>query len=131
MDPSSIPKIYGGELDWQWGDMPNLDDDARAVIGGVEAPSSPSADKEREGRAENGYMKGPMLFNEEKGRTEVLGKVKGEPRRFEIPVPEEKKQEQSGASSSSATPVATTPAAYEKAVEAGADAPAQEQPAAS
>lgn len=131
MDPSSIPKAYGGELDWSWGDMPCLDDDARAVISGVAAPAAESTDKQREGRAESGYLKGPMLFSEEKGRTEVLGRVNGESRRFDIPVTgEPKKLESSSGGSSSTTPAATP--ADEKAVEAGAgagDAPAQEQTA--
>lgn len=134
MDKSSIPKIYGGELDWSWGDMPYLDDDARAVISGVAAPAAESTDKQREGRTESGYLKGPMLFNEEKGRTEVLGRVNGESRRFDIPVTGEPKKLESSGGSSSTTPAAT-PAdekAVEKTIEAGAgagDAPVQEQTA--
>lgn len=85
MDISNIPKGYGGELDWQWGDMPNLDDDARSVIAGVES-ASPSSDKERDGRAASGYLKGPMLFNTEKSSVDVLGTVQGEPRRLHIPI---------------------------------------------
>lgn len=74
MDPSSIPKQYGGDLEWQWGDMPNLDDPAREAIGGVEKPEDGS-----------GYLKGPMIFHGEKGEIEMLGREKGEPRRFVIP----------------------------------------------
>lgn len=74
MDPSSIPKQYGGDLDWQWGDMPNLDEPARESIGGIEKPADG-----------NGYIKGPMIFHGEKGEIEVLGREKGEPRRAVIP----------------------------------------------
>lgn len=79
MDPSSIPKQYGGDLDWKWGDMPNLDDEAKRVIGGVTSAS-----------AEGGYLKGPMVFQGDK--IEVLGRENGESRRREIPV--EKRQTQ-------------------------------------
>lgn len=79
MDPSSIPKQYGGDLDWKWGDMPNLDDEAKRVIGGVTSAS-----------AEGGYLKGPMVFQGDK--IEVLGRENGESRRREIPV--EKRQAQ-------------------------------------
>lgn len=73
MDPSSIPKQYGGDLDWKWGDMPNLDDEAKGVIGGV---ASAGADGE--------HLKGPMTFQGDK--IEVLGRENGEARRREIPV---------------------------------------------
>ncbi|GAA6030249.1 hypothetical protein JCM8097_009009 [Rhodosporidiobolus ruineniae] len=40
--PSSIPRAYGGELDWDFGAPgPALDDDARAKIGGGELPEGP------------------------------------------------------------------------------------------
>lgn len=117
MDVSNIPKCYGGDLDWQWGDMPNLDDDARGVISGVE--SSATSDKESEGRAESGYLKGPMVFNTEKNRVDVLGKIKDQPRRMEIPVSLEKSEQSDTTASSigpaatpaTATTAATTPAA--------------------
>lgn len=132
MDISNIPKCYGGELEWQWGDMPNLDDDARAIISGVES-ASPSTDKVAEGRAESGYLKGPMVFNTEKNRVDVLGKIKGQPRRMEIPVSIEKsEQSDTTASSSSLAPATaettpgTTPANATPAEEKteGATAPA-------
>lgn len=73
MDPSSIPTQYGGDLEWKWGDMPNLDDEAKRVIGGVAS-----------GSADGGYLKGPMTFQGDK--IEVLGRENGEGRRREIPV---------------------------------------------
>jgi hypothetical protein len=35
VQPQDVPKVYGGELEWQFGDQPSLDDDARKVIGDV------------------------------------------------------------------------------------------------
>lgn len=78
MDPSSFPKQYGGELDWQWGDMPNLDEPARELLQGLEqAPA--------EGKTKKEILKGPMLFKGD--RIEVLGTEDGKDRRMEIPVP--------------------------------------------
>lgn len=80
MDPSSIPKQYGGDLDWTWGDMPNLDNDTKDIIGGVE--SGEGEKKE--------FLKGPMLFDGDK--IQVLGREKkgeekdGIERRWDIPV---------------------------------------------
>jgi len=80
MDPSSIPKQYGGDLDWTWGDMPNLDNDTKELIGGVE---SGEGDKKE-------FLKGPMLFDGDK--IQVLGREKkgeekdGVERRWDIPV---------------------------------------------
>ncbi|RAH73064.1 SEC14 family lipid-binding protein [Aspergillus aculeatinus CBS 121060] len=76
MDPSSIPKQYGGDLDWKWGDMPNLDGEARQVVGALETPAA-------EGETKPSFIKGPVLFN---GDTiEVLGKVNGESRKSTLP----------------------------------------------
>lgn len=78
MDPSSFPKQYGGELDWQWGDMPNLDEPARELLQGLEqAPA--------EGKTKREILKGPMLFKGDK--IEVLGTEAGKDRRMDIPVP--------------------------------------------
>lgn len=78
MDPSSIPKQYGGELDWQWGDLPNLDEAAQEKLQGIE--QSPA-----EGKTKKEMLKGPLLF---KGDTiEVLGTENGKERRETIPVP--------------------------------------------
>lgn len=77
MDPSSIPKQYGGDLDWQWGDMPYLDEEARKVVGVLETPPA-------EGETKPDFIKGPVLFKDD--HIEVLGKVNGESRKSNIPV---------------------------------------------
>ncbi|KAG2414477.1 hypothetical protein HFD88_003668 [Aspergillus terreus] len=78
MDPSSIPKQYGGDLDWKWGDMPFLDDEARKFVGVLETPPA-------EGETRPSFTKGPVLFKGD--RIEILGKVNGESRKKSIPVP--------------------------------------------
>ncbi|KAJ9218032.1 hypothetical protein DTO166G4_423 [Paecilomyces variotii] len=77
MPLSSIPKKYGGELDWEWGDLPNLDEPARELIGALETQAENNNGKP-------GFLKGPVLFKGDK--IEVLGSEGGEPRRREIPV---------------------------------------------
>jgi hypothetical protein len=85
MDPTSIPKQYGGELDWQWGDMPNLDEPARELIQNLEQPLA-------EGKEKKEILKGPILFKGDK--IEVLGTEDGKERREIIPVPQAKVQPQ-------------------------------------
>ncbi|GAD95398.1 phosphatidylinositol transporter, putative [Paecilomyces variotii No. 5] len=85
MPLSSIPKKYGGELDWDWGDLPSLDEPARELIGALE--TSPA-----NGQGKPGFLKGPVLFKGDK--IEVLGSEGGRPRRQEIPV--EKKTSSTG-----------------------------------
>ncbi|KAK2756540.1 hypothetical protein FQN54_005433 [Arachnomyces sp. PD_36] len=82
MEPSSFPKQYGGELDWNWGDMPKLDEAAtEATGGGLYVPKG-------EGSDEKEYVKGPVVWHGDK--VEVLGSVDGKERRVEIKVPEKK-----------------------------------------
>lgn len=84
MDPSSFPKQYGGELDWQWGDMPNLDEPASELLQNLEqAPA--------EGKTKKEILKGPMLFKGDK--VEVLGTENGKSRRVTIPVPQTEQRE--------------------------------------
>ncbi|KAF9891219.1 hypothetical protein FE257_004783 [Aspergillus nanangensis] len=78
MDPSSIPKQYGGDLEWQWGDMPSLDEETRHLIGALETPPA-------DGETRPGLTKGPVLFKGD--HIEILGKVNGESRQRNIPVP--------------------------------------------
>ncbi|KAA8647032.1 hypothetical protein EYZ11_005286 [Aspergillus tanneri] len=78
MDVSSIPKQYGGELDWQWNDMPNLDEPARELLRPLETPPS-------EGESKPGFIKGPVLFKGD--HIEILGKLNGQSRKSTIPVP--------------------------------------------
>ena len=47
MDPESIPKRYGGKLDFEWGQIPNLDDEAKKVL---------SSD------GNDGWLRGPCLY---------------------------------------------------------------------
>lgn len=47
MDPTSIPKKYGGQLDWAWGDSPDLDEETRTAL-------------EKDGN--KGWVKGPALW---------------------------------------------------------------------
>ncbi|KAJ5653282.1 hypothetical protein N7490_000285 [Penicillium lividum] len=83
MDPSSIPKQYGGDLEWQWGDLPNLDEPSHELLKGVEV---------QEG-GKPGLLKGPMRFKGD--QIEVVGTENGKERRSNIPVP---KTEQTPAS---------------------------------
>ena len=83
MDPSSFPKAYGGELDWQWGDMPNLDEPARELLQGLEQPAA-------EGQTKREILKGPMMFKGDK--IEVLGTEGDKERRMSVPVPKSEVQ---------------------------------------
>lgn len=78
MEPSSIPKSYGGELDWSWGDMPNLDDPSRELLRGIEQPLA-------DGQTRKDILKGPVLFNGD--HLQVLGTVDGKERREIVPIP--------------------------------------------
>lgn len=79
MEPSSIPKQYGGELEWQWGEMPHLDEPTQELLKGLEQEPA-------EGQTRKGLLKGPVLF---KGDViEVLGTEDGKDRRATIPVPQ-------------------------------------------
>lgn len=78
MEPSSIPKSYGGELDWSWGDMPNLDDPSRELLHGIEQPLA-------DGQTRKNILKGPVLFNGD--HLQVLGTVDGKERREIVPIP--------------------------------------------
>lgn len=64
MDPKDIPSQYGGQLKFQWGDLPHLDDEAQAAI-------------EKDGKA--GWIQGPCLWLDHKRI--VVGSEKGKPRR--------------------------------------------------
>lgn len=101
MEPTSIPKQYGGELDWQWGDMPNLDEPAREKLQGVEqAPAEDKTKKE--------LMKGPMLFKGDK--IEVLGTESGKERRETILVPNSEQTISTEGSNGKTGDVASNPA---------------------
>jgi hypothetical protein len=78
MEPTSIPKQYGGQLEWQWGDMPNLDEPSRELLRGLEQPLA-------DGQTRKDILKGPVLF--EGDHLRVLGTVDGKERRETIAVP--------------------------------------------
>ncbi|KIV85309.1 hypothetical protein PV11_01015 [Exophiala sideris] len=60
MEAKDIPKRYGGDLDWEWGNLPHLDAETRAAV-------------EKDGN--NGWVKGPCLWLS--GRRVVVGSEKG------------------------------------------------------
>jgi len=64
IDPKDFPKKYGGELEWDWGDLPDLDDETRTAL-------------ERDGN--KGWVKGPNLWLE--NQRLVVGSEKGKLRR--------------------------------------------------
>jgi hypothetical protein len=100
MDPSSFPKQYGGELDWDWGDMPILDEPARAIAGALErigeygdkddtpttATATTAEEKDGDKPQKPEFLKGPIAFKGD--RMEIYGSVNGEPRRRTVPVPQ-------------------------------------------
>ncbi|KAL1958657.1 hypothetical protein VTO42DRAFT_4000 [Malbranchea cinnamomea] len=81
IDPANFPKRYGGELDWEWGDMPNLDEPARALIGPLERIGE-FGDKEDSGKDDQGapksFVKGPVVWNN--NQIEIYGSVNGKQR---------------------------------------------------
>ncbi|KAM5448749.1 hypothetical protein MaudCBS49596_005256 [Microsporum audouinii] len=90
IDAKNIPKRYGGELEWDWGDMPNLDEPARAIAGSLEKvgqyadlPEDSEAAKDAETRKAN-FVKGPVVVHDDK--IDVYGSVKGESRRKSLPL---------------------------------------------
>lgn len=85
MDPSSIPKQYGGELDWKWGDMPYLDEPARELVGALE--TAPEEDQTKPN-----FIRGPVLFKGD--RVDIIGKENGKARESSIPVSKPKLAEE-------------------------------------
>ncbi|OJJ62139.1 hypothetical protein ASPSYDRAFT_55067 [Aspergillus sydowii CBS 593.65] len=85
MDPSSIPKQYGGELDWKWGDMPYLDEPARELVGALE--TAPEEDQTKPN-----FIRGPVLFKGD--RVDIIGKENGKARESSIPVSKSKLAEE-------------------------------------
>lgn len=73
MEPSSIPKKYGGQLNWAWGDSPDLDQETREAL-------------ERDGH--KGWVKGPALWLNNKRI--VVGSENGKARRSDKEIAEMK-----------------------------------------
>ncbi|KAJ5674768.1 CRAL/TRIO domain-containing protein [Penicillium maclennaniae] len=69
INPSDLPKEYGGELEWQWRDQPDLDESARELVDEV-------YHKTNRGGV---FSKGPLIF--QGGCIELLGSANGLPRR--------------------------------------------------
>ena len=40
VDPHNLPAVYGGELEWKYGDEPKLDDETRGLLG--QLPKGPA-----------------------------------------------------------------------------------------
>lgn len=73
MEPSCIPKKYGGNLNWAWGDVPDLDQETREAL-------------EKDGH--KGWVKGPALWlNNERI---VVGSENGKLRRSDKEIAERK-----------------------------------------
>ncbi|KAL2820468.1 CRAL-TRIO domain-containing protein [Aspergillus cavernicola] len=108
MEPSSIPTQYGGELDWQWGDMPALDESAREVIGALETAPA-------EGQTKPSFVKGPVLFKGD--RVEIIGKENGKSRESSVPVPQSKFSEVTNAPPTQPEEKETKPAPAEEETE--------------
>eukprot|EP01099_Mayorella_cantabrigiensis_P006075 TRINITY_DN5022_c0_g1_i1.p1 TRINITY_DN5022_c0_g1~~TRINITY_DN5022_c0_g1_i1.p1 ORF type:complete len:517 (-),score=63.76 TRINITY_DN5022_c0_g1_i1:3-1553(-) len=64
MDPKDFPKKYGGELDWSWGSLPDLDAETLAAL-------------EKDGN--KGWVRGPCLWLD--GERLVVGSENGKLRR--------------------------------------------------
>lgn len=58
MSKEAIPKEYGGELDWKYGDDPVLDEEGRKAMGGE-------------------WVRGPIVWDTKQGRVKPVGKVGG------------------------------------------------------
>ena len=68
-EPSSIPKAYGGELDWSYGDLPAMDAEIRQRVG-------------------HEWMKGPARWE---GQYVPLGTENGKQRPRPDPIPEDQR----------------------------------------
>ncbi|KIX94225.1 uncharacterized protein Z520_09935 [Fonsecaea multimorphosa CBS 102226] len=69
MDTKDFPKRYGGDLNWDWGDLPHLDDETRAAL-------------ERDGN--KGWVRGPCLWLN--GQRVPVGSEKGKLRRPNVDI---------------------------------------------
>lgn len=60
METKDFPKRYGGDLEWEWGELPDLDDETRAAL-------------EKDGN--KGWVRGPCQWLD--GKRVVVGSEKG------------------------------------------------------
>lgn len=73
MDTKDFPKRYGGDLDWEWGELPDLDGETRAAL-------------EKDGN--KGWVRGPCLWLD--GQRVVVGSEKGKLRREDAEIEKKK-----------------------------------------
>lgn len=66
MPLTSIPREYGGTLDWKWGDKPLLDEPARELAGGLYT-------HHKNAGGIGDFIEGPIIYSE--GAIEVVGTV--------------------------------------------------------
>ena len=71
MDPENIPRRYGGQLDWEWGQLPSIDSETQAAL-------------ERDGN--KGWVAGPALWLDH--RRVVVGSENGKARRSDKEIAE-------------------------------------------
>ncbi|KKZ59015.1 hypothetical protein EMCG_00880 [[Emmonsia] crescens] len=96
MEPCNIPKQYGGALDWDWGDMPSLDEPAKELagvlthIGEMGVKDIPAADLATAvvSDTRKDFVKGPVAWNGE--TADILGSVDGADRRRTLTIPRKK-----------------------------------------
>ncbi|KAI5304141.1 hypothetical protein KEM56_006804 [Ascosphaera pollenicola] len=112
MPPTSIPKQYGGELDWQWGDMPKLDEPARQIAGALERVDPRTAEGDVAAPSSTpSFLIGPVKWVGD--RLEILGSLAGAIRHRIITISDQTQSASVAASStaSAAKPPAAIPPA--------------------
>ncbi|KAI5310908.1 hypothetical protein KEM55_002375 [Ascosphaera atra] len=121
MPPDSFPKQYGGELDFDWTDMPHFDEPARQLAGALERinPRTAQGDVSRshgdaELAAKPSFLVGPVKWLVD--RLQILGTVGGATRRRTVTVAEQSSGA-SAAASATASAAAPEPAEVPNAAE--------------
>ncbi|KAJ5770055.1 CRAL/TRIO domain-containing protein [Penicillium nucicola] len=69
IDATDLPQEYGGEIEWQWGDPPNLDSPTKKLVDELYHKSE----------RDEVFSKGPIIY--EDGCIRLLGSEDGSPRR--------------------------------------------------
>ncbi|PGH04924.1 hypothetical protein GX51_03220 [Blastomyces parvus] len=109
MDPNNIPKQYGGELDWNWGDMPSLDEPAKELAGvltrvgekGTNEVSAADLSTPVTGDTKTDFVKGPVAWTGE--TVEIMGSLGGADRRRTLTIPRAKRGQGNDASAGART----------------------------
>ena len=80
IEPEDIPKKYGGNLDWEWGHLPNLDPEISSALDWKKPVKGENG--------ENGFPVGPIRWQASADRRKLsaiaLGSVNGQQRKDEI-----------------------------------------------